>query len=237
LYEDFGLMPCVGTEIEFYLPDDNISNAPFVLKKEKGLHQYEIDLPPTTDMLEAVGMIISAKNSLEAWRGDINFEPKSFADDYGSAMHFHINLLKNGDNYFDDEGAIELAAKSLCHYLLPTFLAFAPKKSHYARYDGKMMAPSRVAYGGNNRSLAIRIPDMVPRRLEHRVSSPMTDPYLAVFTIIQSLYLGLKNPDDLGAHRKIYGNAFDEQYALKPLPRDIESAMTLFDEGFYLVAK
>jgi len=121
----------------------------------------------------------------------------------------------------------------LCHYMTPTFLVFAPDENHYARFDGELMAPSRVSYGGNNRSVAVRIPDSRPYRLEHRLSSPLTDPYLALFTIIKSLYLGIKNPDKIGSHTKIYGNAFDEQYGLEPLPRNVEEAMAMFDEGFY----
>lgn len=233
LKQDFGLTTCIGIEIEFYLQNDDISGSPITIKKEKGLYQYELDLPPLGDPSLAVIAVESAKKTLAKWRPEINFHPKPFATDYGSAMHFHINLVSGAANYYDDMERLEAGARALCYYLRQTFLVFAPDETHYARFDGKMMAPSRVAYGGNNRSVTIRIPDAKPYRLEHRVASPMTDPYLALFTIIKSLYLGLKNPEVIGNYAKIYGNAYDDQYDLEKLPRNLEEAMVIFDEGFY----
>lgn len=235
LKQEFDLIPYIGTEIEFYLLNDNISGAPFVIKGEKGLHQYEIDLPPLSNATLAADAIIKAKIELQKWHPDINFAPKPFADDYGSAMHFHINLLRGDTNYYDDQKKLEDGAQTLCHYLKQTFLVFAPSEDHYARFEGKMMAPTKVAYGGNNRSVAIRIPDAKPSRLEHRVASPMTDPHLAIFTILKSLYLGLKNPSNLRNYTKIYGNAFDDQYDLELLPANLKEAAAAFDEGFYSI--
>ncbi len=228
LWNDFALRPCVGVEIEFYLQNDDIINAPFIIKKEKGLHQYEIDLAPFTDMDLLCQEIDAAKIVLTKWRPDINFHPKPFADDHGSAMHFHINLLReDGSNYFDDDANLQLAASSLCHFMRETFAIFAPEESHYARFDGKFMAPSNISYGGNNRTVAIRVPDMKPRRLEHRLSSPMTNHRDAVYVILKSIYLGLANPADIKHYPKIYGNAFDEQYELEPLPKSLVEARCL----------
>lgn len=230
---EFDLTPCIGVEIEFYLPSDDISDSPFNIKKERGLYQYELDLPPLDDASFAVITVESAKKILTRWCSQVNFHPKPFLSDYGSAMHFHINLVNRSLNYYDDIKKLEAGARALCHYLKPTFLVFAPEEDHYHRFDGKMMAPSRVAYGGNNRSVAIRIPDARPYRLEHRVSSPMTDVYLALFTILKSLYLGMKHPENIANYTKIHGNAFDEQYDLELLPRNLDEAIAAFDEGFY----
>lgn len=226
LKKEFGLIPCVGVEIEFYLTCEAETTT---LKQEKGNHQYEIDLPPETDMLFLVQKIEQSKRDLVDIYPDINFHPKPFLDDYGSAMHFHINFLyKDGSNYFDDAQKMDHAASALCHYLLPTFFLFAPDASHYTRYLG-MMAPTNVSYGSNNRTVAIRVPDAKPRRLEHRVSSPMTDSHVAIFAILQSIYLALTNPSKIKRYEKIYGNAFDEQYALEALPRSVEKALQCYD--------
>ena len=91
-----------------------------------------------------------------------------------------------------------------------------------------MMAPSHVCFGGNNRSVAIRVPEAYPRRLEHRVSSPITDSYLAICAILQALYLGIDKPSSISSHGKIYGNAFLEQYNLQPLPKNLKEAEELF---------
>jgi glutamine synthetase len=232
--KDFGLKPCIGVEIEFYLENDDIADAPFVIKSEKGLHQYEIDLPPMTDMPLLIQEIENAKLALALWRTSINFHPKPFSNDYGSAMHFHVNLLRaDGSNYFDDDNNnIQTAASSLCHFMRQTFLIFAPEESHYARYDGRFMAPSHIAYGGNNRSVAIRVPDAKPCRLEHRIASPLTNPRDGIFVILKSIYLGLANPSSIKHYPKIYGNAFDEQYQAELLPRSLEEAMASWDRGF-----
>jgi len=225
---DFKLRPCLGVEIEFYLDMDTDQ-----FKKEKGKYQYEIDLPPTQNILSLVSDIEGVKKKLKRIYPKINFHPKPFASDYGSAMHFHVNLLRaDHSNYFDYEENIDHAANSLCHYLIPSFFIFAPDESHYARYNG-CMAPTHVAYGPNNRTVAIRVPDMLPKRLEHRISSPMTDSYIAIFTILKSIYLGLKNPAEIRYYSKIHGNAFDEQYNLDKLPQSVNEAIKLLDENFF----
>ena len=235
LQNDFGLIPCIGVEIEFYLNDEHRRHVQnLILKEEKGKYQYEIDLGPYMDILSLVKDIGEAKQCLEDTYPDINFHPKPFPDDYGSAMHFHINFLKqDGSNYFDDVSAMDHVASSLCHYLIPTFFVFAPDASHYKRYSG-LMSPTHVSYGPNNRTVAIRVPDSYPRRLEHRISSPMTDSYLAIFTILNSIYLGLKNPSQIKRYEKIHGNAFDEQYSLETLPQSVEEAIRLVSEDMWV---
>jgi glutamine synthetase len=165
---------------------------------------------------------------------DINFSPKPFKDDYGSAMHFHVNFLtKDNSEFFEDDTKLNLAASGLCHYMLHTFLIFAPEENYYDRFSANM-APSHVSFGPNNRSVAVRIPDSRPRRLEHRISAPSTDPYIAIYAILNSIYNALKNPDEITNYTKIYGNAFDKQYDLKPLPMSLSEAKKLFDKSFFI---
>ncbi len=228
--KELSIIPIIGVEIEFYLQDDNISNAPLELKKEKGKFQYEIDLPPSDDIIDYISRINTAKNLLTEWRDDINFSPKPYLDDYGNSMHLHVNFLTNkGMNFFDNIDNINIAASSLCHYLLQHLLVFANTQDSYLRFDHKFMAPSHICFGSNNRSVAVRIPESGSKRLEHRVSSPVTDPYLAIFAILQGIYLGLKEPSHINKYVKIYGNAFDSQYNLEKLPENIEIAAKYFN--------
>src|ERR1700677_3296846 len=111
LEQDFGLTSCIGVEIEFYLPDDNIKGSPFPLKKERGTLQYEVDMPPLNDPMFAVIAIESFFRILRKWRSDINFHPKPFPGDYGSALHFHINLLDT-TNYYDIPHNLEAGARA-----------------------------------------------------------------------------------------------------------------------------
>ncbi len=233
LEKEFGLLPCIGVEIEFYLSQIPVLNSAITLKQEKGQYQYEIDLGPYTNMNKLITDIEDTKNFLHKTYSDINFHPKPFPDDYGSAMHFHINFLnKDGSNILDNAQCMDHAASSLCHYLIQTFFIFAPDESHYLRYQG-LMAPTHVSYGPNNRTVAIRIPEAHPKRLEHRISSPMTDVYLALYTILKSIYLGLKNPTRIKQYNKIYGNAFDKQYAMEQLPQSVHIAAKCLDQSFF----
>ena len=76
------------------------------------------------------------------------------------------------------------------------------------------MAPTHISYGGNNRTTLIRIPDLLPRRLEHRLASADADPYKVIYAILSSINTGLKHPEQIAKLDKTYGNAYDPQYNL-----------------------
>nr|WP_253307916.1 palindromic element RPE3 domain-containing protein [Rickettsia endosymbiont of Ceutorhynchus assimilis] len=288
----YNLIPVIGAEIEFYL-SSNIDISEFEtltskylvrakilkIKKEKGNNQFEIDLPPSKDLINYINEISNVKLALEniakKLGGNINFYPKPFLNDYGNSMHFHINFI-SGDNVdkwgsidyivqlnsesiradeFKDESAQavpkvgeyrrvlrnslvssdrdDAIAKSLCHYMLDTFLIFMPNEEDYLRLDKNFMAPTNISFGGNNRTVAVRIPDSYPKRLEHRLASPITDPYIAIFTILKSILLGFQYPENINNITKIYGNAFDEQYNLISLPNSPSESFKLFKPEFY----
>lgn len=236
--DEYSLLPCIGVEIEFYLSKD-IKHTEFqnmlgmLVKQEKGDHQFEIDLPPSTNLLKYIDQVNAARNNIiitaQKLGGVANLQAKPFIDDYGSSMHFHINFI---GSYFSKENVI-LAAQSLCHYMLDTFLVFLPNDEDYLRLDKKFMAPTHVSFGGNNRTVSLRIPDLLPRRLEHRLSCPLTDPNIAIFTILKSILLGLQLPENISNIPKIYGNAYDAQYNLTPLPCSKEEAVKFFRAEFF----
>ncbi|MGX6960194.1 MAG: glutamine synthetase [Rickettsia endosymbiont of Pentastiridius leporinus] len=241
---EYNLIPIIGVEIEFYL-SPNIEIAKFEIlarkylsrfkiseiRKEKGNNQFELDLPPSKDLIKYVKKISEVKITLtkiaKQLNGYIDFSPKPFLNDYGNSMHFHINF----DNEYVDY--INLAAQGICHYMLDTLLVFMPRSIDYLRVVKGFMAPTHVSYGGNNRSVAVRTPNSQPKRLEHRLSSPDTDPYIAIFTILKSILLALKSPDSVKNIEKIYGNAFDSQYNLTPLPSSAQESFILFKPGFF----
>ncbi|WP_425364155.1 hypothetical protein [Candidatus Tisiphia endosymbiont of Hybos culiciformis] len=134
----------------------------------------------------------------------------------------------------DNTDILDLMGRSICHYMLDSFLIFMPNEDDYLRLDKNFMAPTNVSFGNNNRTVAVRIPDSSPRRVEHRIASPLTDPYLAIFTILNSILLGLEFPDKINNINKIYGNAFDQQYNLVPLPKSLAEALELFNLQFFL---
>ena len=232
---DYQFSPAFGIEIEFYLSKNIDStlfaeNFPYSLKAEKGDHQFEIDLSPSHKLTEYASHISDVQVHLQkvaaSLGGQINLKSKPFPNDYGSSMHFNLSFT-------EDSKILEHGAKSLCHFMLDSFLVFMPYIDDYLRLDERFMAPTHISYGGNNRTTAIRIPSNYPLRLEHRISSCLSDPYLVMVTILTSILKGLKFPATMADFPKIYGNAFDDQYNLTPLPKDIDQAFKLFKPEFF----
>jgi glutamine synthetase len=210
-----GLTPCVGAEIEFYLSQsvDIAQLEQFVghrVKSEKGNNQYEIDLDPSENLHEYAKYIEVTREAVisgaKKQGGVADFSSKPYADDYGNSMHIHLNFLEDSD--------VDKFAKILCHYLSEDLPVFLPTDKDRKRLDQKFMAPTRVCYGGNNRTVAIRIPDSPPKRIEHRVPAANSDPASVIYIILNSIVKGLDQPESIFEYDRIHGNAFDQQYDL-----------------------
>ncbi len=228
-------------ELEFYLTKEidielsKLTNV--ILKKEKGFLQYEIDIEPEDDIIKLIERFYRVKEKLKQCAkkigSEIIFDAKPYPEDYGSSMHIHFNLLNTKNiNLFDNNEYKDLIASGLCDSIKNDFLAFAPTHNCYLRYDKAFMAPTKISYGNNNRSVAIRTPDAKPKRLEHRVASSNADLYMVLFCILQSTYNTLNTKDYNVQHKKIYGNAFDEQYNLESFHPDIASAYRNFIHSY-----
>lgn len=216
LKNNFGLTPCIGAEIEFYLRDIKDISAlekitGHTIKAEKGRNQYEIDLKPSNDLIGYAKYIESVRDKVafgaKELGGDADFSSKPYINDYGNSMHIHLNFLEDDD--------IEKFARILCYYLLDYIPVFLPLERDRERLDEKFMAPTHICYGGNNRTVAIRIPDSVPRRLEHRLPAASADPASVIHVILASIVKGLSSQVDTKIYDKIFGNAFDKQYGLQ----------------------
>jgi len=222
--KEFNLTPCFGAELEFYLInftdnwqltklEENIGQK---IKKEKGHNQYEVEISPSTNTAFYPDIINKMKRTIkkEAKKLNLeaNFKSKPFINDYGSSMHIHFNFLENND--------VETHARILCHYLPLTITAFLPKEEDYQRLDSRFMAPTHISYGGNNRTTLIRIPDSLPKRVEHRLASADANSYEVIYAILSSIYSGLKHPQEITKLDKIYGNAYDPQYNLVKILRN-----------------
>lgn len=211
----FGLTACVGVEIEFYL--NNVTDINMLeeiighkIKTEKGQGQYEIDLLPSVDLVKYSKYIELVREKVILGANELggyaDFSSKPYKDDYGNSMHIHLN--------FQEDENVEKYARILCYYLSDSLSIFLPKEEDWNRLDENFMAPTHVCYGGNNRTVAIRIPDSMPKRLEHRVPAANADPASVIYIILLSIIKGLTLPIDVTEYSKIFGNAFDKQYGL-----------------------
>jgi glutamine synthetase len=246
--EEYGLTPVVGGELEFYCSSPetlaryiDFNNVQIV--EEKGENQFEIRTPVFNDINSFIKCITKSKTDLLSFAKKekicIDFAAKPFAKMPGSSLHVHFNFLDSrGYNVFDlcqgkESAYLLFSVGGLLGSIRESMIFFAPHKECYSRYKKSMFTPTRISWGNNNRTAAIRIIDRMNdvRRIEHRVPSSGSDPLAVVTAIIVSIYYGLSNqvmPTD-----KTYGNTFDSQYKLKYLPRSLEKSQKLFNNSWY----
>src|SRR5580704_8312368 len=149
------------------------------------------------------------------------FMPKPFADLTGSGMHTHLSLWNDrGDALFEaDDDPRGLGLSPLGYQFIGGILDHAtalvavtcPTVNSYKRMgaaapnSGATWAPAYAAYGGNNRTHMLRVPE--PGRVENRCVDGTANPYLAFAAIgaagmdgiDRALDPGEPNRDDLFA--------------------------------------
>lgn len=253
MHNKYSLKPILAAEIEFYVNrnknaklnidkeietsiDRNLLSKIIGLpiKAEKGHNQFEIDITPSSNVEEFIYQIRNTKNlissSLIEAGYQANFASKPYIEDYGSAMHFHLNFVRSRgswpyetqSNYSIDNFETEKVANILCNYAFETLQYFLPTEKSFVRLDNNFMSPTHICWGGNNRTCLIRIPDSMPRRVEHRLAGADIDPIYPVYAILASILAGIENPN-LQSFEKIHGNAFDEQYNLDAIKLSLNS--------------
>ncbi|MGI9599095.1 MAG: type III glutamate--ammonia ligase [Acidimicrobiales bacterium] len=142
------------------------------------------------------------------------FMPKPFSDKTGNGLHTHLSLWSaDGDEPLfvggdDDEkglGVSELAyrfAAGLLHHAEALVAVACPTVNSYKRMgvgaptSGATWAPAYAAYGGNNRTHMIRVPD--PDRLEVRLGDGAANPYLMFAAMLACGLDGIDNNLDPG---------------------------------------
>lgn len=128
-----------------------------------------------------------------------SFMSKPFQHWPGNGMHVHVSLQdESGRNLFADGARGE---KMLRHAVagtlatMPDMLAvFVNTFNGYRRLAPGSYAPTRVAWGENNRSVAVRIPSGSPaaRRLEHRISGADAHPHLVAAALLAGMLEGIE---------------------------------------------
>jgi glutamine synthetase len=237
--ESTGFSLKFAIELEFYL-DDSVDREALqralmhkasafdiglgLLKEERGAGQYEIHTLPTsspTALAQAVGVL---RETIAQHGG--NVEAKPFADQPGNGMHIHVSLwdaedrplcAKTGD---EESPVMRYAIAGLLSRMRQSMHIFVPTEASRKRFDGSHDVPSTLSWGGNNRTVALRIPessaDPASRHIEHRVPGMDADPYRALTEVILGIQQGLVAGQE-PATPKIWGNASDAQYGLEAL--------------------
>ncbi|WP_037062546.1 type III glutamate--ammonia ligase [Pseudonocardia acaciae] len=138
------------------------------------------------------------------------FMPKPFGSVTGNGQHLHQSLWTTGGEplFGDDADGLGLS-KLAYHYIgglvehgRATAGVICPTVNSYKRIgagapsSGATWAPAYVAYGGNNRSLMLRVPE--GGRVEHRGVDGSANPYLAAAALLAAGLDGIDRGLDPG---------------------------------------
>ncbi len=210
----------------------------YALDIEKGCSQVEAALPICANAAELVANLELLKELAQQTAADLalqaDFSAKPLADDYGSGLHIHLHLENSlGENLFwkNDESMSAELQHCLAGLLvtMPKYMPiFAPNEAAYKRFVGGFNAPVNASWGGNNRTVALRLPDSFTnykrgmtsannpskyRRIEHRVAASEANPQAVITAICAGIAYGLREKPTLPP--PIYGDAADAQYGLE----------------------
>ena len=206
---------------------------------ENGTGQFEINLNHVADPLRAADDAMAFKRivrSVARKHGKTaTFMAKPFGDRSGSGLHVHFSILdQHGQNIFangTDQGSemLRFAVDGLLKAMPQSMAIFAPHLNSYRRFAPNSHAPSAIAWGYENRTVAVRIPGGPDeaRRIEHRVSGADANPYLVLTTVLGAALMGIEAGVEPPAPTS--GDGYDP--TLTQLPKVWEQAVDTFETG------
>ncbi len=164
---------------------------------------------------------------------------KPYGDKSGSGMHVHFSVLdKNGNNIFagkDKKGspALRHAIGGLMKTMADGMAVFAPNANSYRRFRAGSHAPTKITWGYDNRSTALRVPesDLASTRIEHRVSGADTNPYLMLAVMLAGALYGIQGKVNPPAPVK--GSAYSLTTA-PLLPATWEGSLAVFEKSKFI---
>lgn len=170
------------------------------------------------------------------------FMPKPFKNLTGNGCHYHLSLWDAGGrtNLFLDRnnshglsqtaywfiGGLLKHARALAAITSPTVNSYKRLVTRPTT-SGATWAPVYITYGGNNRSVMIRIPG--PGRIEKRTVDGAANPYLAAAAILAAGMDGIENRIDPGPpfEENTYAYTVEELLGrgIRVLPANLNEAL------------
>ena len=187
--------------------------------KECAPGQFEINLLHHDDALlmadQTFLMKRLIKNCARKFNMNATFMAKPFSEEAGNGMHAHLSIVdKDGKNVFQvdkDKQPQGIFAEAISGLLktTPDFLSFyAPHSNSYRRLvHNADHAPTTLSWGNENRTALIRLPEASAEatRLEFRLPSADSNPYLVFASILSSVLSGITEKYPLD--KETLGNA------------------------------
>lgn len=208
---------------------------------EVGKGQYEIEPLPYDDPMKAADDFIFVKELVKkrAQENDCyaTFMPKPVVGEPGNGLHVHISLLEDGE-YMFSPAELNEEAKGFVGGLLEHAKALSavccPTINSYKRLVPGYEAPVYISWGGENRSVLVRIPaygnkEEAKGRVEFRASDASANIYLLLNSLIQAGMNGIEKGLEPGD--EIEENLYDmreheiQAMGIETLPSNLNEAL------------
>ncbi|MGB0360090.1 MAG: glutamine synthetase family protein [Endozoicomonas sp.] len=206
---------------------------------EEGAAQMEINFRHGDALALADQVFIFKRTVREAaLKHGINatFMAKPISHQPGSSMHLHQSILDtDGNNIFsNNDGSpsqmVNHYIGGLQKYVSESMPLFAPNVNSYRRFLSNASAPVNLAWGIDNRTVSLRVPESSAdnRRVENRLAGADANPYLAFAASLLCGYLGMIN--EIEPTEPETGNAAENSND-KRLPLNLEEALELMESS------
>ncbi len=174
---------------------------------EVGNGQYEIEPRPYEDVLKSADdyALIKevVKKTAEEHETIATFMAKPLQSEPGSGMHVHITMIKDGK--FVTSEKMKHFIGGLLNHAKGLSAICCPSVNSYKRLVPGFEAPVYIAWGGDNRSVLVRIPsygniEEEKGRAEFRAGDASGNFYLMLNSLLVAGMAGLKEGIDPGHH-------------------------------------
>lgn len=224
----------------------DIDLNPFALGAEGGVGQFEVDFyyQELLKMADRITLFKLGIHQVAKKHGlAVSFMPKPYANLWGSGAHYNIGLFPLDDpdatvlretNPETGEKVWSDVAKHFVGGILenahPLTAIANPLVNSYKRLTPRLVdgsvswAPIKIAYGPNNRSCMIRLPENRPA-VEVRSADASANVYLASAFFLAAGLDGIENQTDPGTEQRELAS---EDASIPNLPRTLLEAIEAF---------
>ncbi|MFW6144654.1 MAG: glutamine synthetase family protein [Candidatus Natronoplasma sp.] len=203
--------------------------------------QYEVEPLPYDDPLEAADEFIFIKEAIkrEVKKNGLyaTFMPKPVSNDAGNGFHVHMELFKDSEYLFSSDALNDEAGgfiAGLLKHAKALSAVVSPTLNSYKRLVPGYEAPVYISWGGENRSVLIRIPtygssEQKKGRIEYRAGDATCNIYLMLNSLIRAGMDGMERSLDPG--KEVQEDLFKmseeeiEERGIELLPSDLNEAI------------